>query len=155
MSRRKGSGQRRVARKHYIIPLLDDRGHPHPQDAWESLLPEVKAGRLIRKRRHEAPKLDDMDPNFGEEYDEATHGHMNVKLTRGMLPLPAAETQPLGPMRRQSLRRPLSSLYSLDWQIRFMMASGFPNHCWLQNHIKKMSLILLTLCGIFASTTLP
>ena len=74
MSRRKGPGQRRVTRKRDISPLFDDRGHPHPQDEWESLLPEVKAGRLIRKRRHEAPKLDEMDPNFGEEYDEAKHG---------------------------------------------------------------------------------
>ena len=71
MSRRKGPGQRRVARKRYISPLFDDRGQPHPKDEWESLLPEVlpevKAYRLIRKRRHDAPKLDDVDPNFGEE----------------------------------------------------------------------------------------
>ena len=39
-----------------------------------SLLLEVKAGRLIRKRRHDPPKLRDVDPNFGEEYDEAKHG---------------------------------------------------------------------------------
>ena len=38
--------------------------------------PEVKAGRLIRKRHNEDPKLDDVDPNFGEEYDEAKHGQM-------------------------------------------------------------------------------
>ena len=40
------------------------------------MLPEVKAGRLLRKRRHEAPKLDDVGPNFGEEYNEAKHGQM-------------------------------------------------------------------------------
>ena len=76
MSRKKGPGQKRVARKRYISPLFDDRGYPHPQDEWESLLPEVKAGRLIRKRRHDAPRLDDLNPNFGEEFDEEKHGQM-------------------------------------------------------------------------------
>ena len=40
------------------------------------MLPEVKAGRLIRKRRHDPPRLRDVDPSFGEEYDEAKHGEM-------------------------------------------------------------------------------
>ena len=60
----------------YVSPLFHDRGHPHPQDDWESMLPEVKAGRLIRKRRHPAPPLTDIDPNFGVEYDESIHGSM-------------------------------------------------------------------------------
>ena len=38
------------------------------------MLPEVKAGRLIRKRKHPAPPLTDIDPNFGVDYDETTHG---------------------------------------------------------------------------------
>ena len=38
------------------------------------MLPEVKAGRLIRKRRHNPPGLCDVDPSFGEEFDEAKHG---------------------------------------------------------------------------------
>ena len=69
-------GQKRATRKRYISPLFDGRGHPHPKDEWELLLPEIKACRLIRKRRHEAPNLDDADPNFGEEYDETKHGQM-------------------------------------------------------------------------------
>ena len=40
------------------------------------MLPEIKAGRLIKKRRHEPPELCDVDPNFGEEYNEAKHGKM-------------------------------------------------------------------------------
>jgi len=40
------------------------------------MLPEVKAGRLIRKRKHIAPPLTDIDPNFGVEYDELLHGTM-------------------------------------------------------------------------------
>ena len=38
------------------------------------MLPEVKNGRLIRKRKHEPHKLRDIDPAFGEEYDDAKHG---------------------------------------------------------------------------------
>ena len=38
------------------------------------MLPEVKAGRLIRKRHHDPPGLRGVDPSFGEEYDEAKHG---------------------------------------------------------------------------------
>ena len=76
MSRRKGHSPKRATRKRYISTLFDDRGHPNPQEKWESILPEVKTGRLIRKRRHDTPRLDDVDPNFGEEFDEAKHGQM-------------------------------------------------------------------------------
>ena len=75
-SRKKGPGPKKGANKRYVSPLFDDRGHPNPQDEWESMLPEVKAGRLLRKRRHKPPKLDEIDPNFGEEYDESKHGQM-------------------------------------------------------------------------------
>ena len=59
-----------------MSPLFDDRGFPHPQDEWENMLPEVKAGRLIRKRLHDPPKLQDVDPAFGVEFDEKLHGKM-------------------------------------------------------------------------------
>ena len=72
-SRRKGPRTKQKSNK-YVSPLFDDRGFPHPQDEWESMLPEVKAGRLIRKRRHSPPGLRDVDPSFGEEFDEAKHG---------------------------------------------------------------------------------
>ena len=61
-------------RKRYSHPLFDDRGFPDRQEDWESMLPSVKAGRLIRKRKHPAPSLSDIDPNFGVEYDESKHG---------------------------------------------------------------------------------
>ena len=38
------------------------------------MLPEVKAGRLTRKRRHDPQEFRDVDPDFGEEYDETKHG---------------------------------------------------------------------------------
>ena len=61
-------------RKRYVSPLFDDRRCPHPQDDWESMLPGVKDGRLIRKCLHEPPELQAIYPDFGEEYDEAKHG---------------------------------------------------------------------------------
>ena len=56
--------------QNYVSPLFDDRGHPIPQEDWEYMLPEVKAGRLLRKRKHDSPNLQDIDPDFGEVYDE-------------------------------------------------------------------------------------
>ena len=73
-TRAKRSKAQTRKRHRYISPLFDDRGFPHPQDEWESMLPEAKVGKLIRKRVHDPPKLLDVDPDFGEEYDEAKHG---------------------------------------------------------------------------------
>ena len=77
--KRRGSKGRRPAKRKkfsYLSPLFDDHGFPHPQDEWETLLPEVKAGRLIRKRLHTPPKLHGIDPAFGVEFDEMKHGQM-------------------------------------------------------------------------------
>ena len=63
-------------KNNYVSPLFHDRGYPNPQDDWESTLPEVKAGRLIRKRLHHVPPLTDIGPNFGVDYDEFLHGIM-------------------------------------------------------------------------------
>ena len=63
-------------RKRLVNPLFDNRGFPNPHDNWEAMLPEVKAGRLIRKRKHNAPNVTDVDPDFGEEYDKAKHGNI-------------------------------------------------------------------------------
>ena len=48
----KPKGKQKNFKKHmaYKSLLFDDRGFPDPHNDWESLLPEVKAGRLIRKR---------------------------------------------------------------------------------------------------------
>ena len=73
---RKGSTPAKRKRRGYISPLFDDRGYPHPGDEWDSLLPDVKDGKLLRKRKHDPPRLDNIDPGFGEEYDEAKHGEM-------------------------------------------------------------------------------
>ena len=36
--------------------------------------PEANNGRLIRKRKYKPHKLQDIDPAFGEEYDDVKHG---------------------------------------------------------------------------------
>jgi len=40
------------------------------------MLPEVKAGHLIRKLLHPVLPLTDIDPNFGVDYDESIYGTM-------------------------------------------------------------------------------
>ena len=46
------------------------------------MLPEVKAGRLLRKRKHNSPNLQYIDPDFGEVYDENKHGEiLRAELT--------------------------------------------------------------------------
>ena len=40
------------------------------------MLPDVKDGKLIRKRVHDPPKLQDVDPEFREEFDKAKHGNL-------------------------------------------------------------------------------
>ena len=76
-SKKEAKSARRTKRKtSFVSPLFDDRGFPHPQDEWENMLPGVKAGRLIRKRLHDPPKLLDVDPAFGVEFDEKLHGKM-------------------------------------------------------------------------------
>ena len=74
-SRKKSAKSKRERRK-YVSPLFDNRGFPDPQDEWESMLPDVKDGRLLRKRVHDPPKLQEIDPDFGEEYDEDKHGEI-------------------------------------------------------------------------------
>ena len=64
-SRKKPASLKRK-RQHYVIPLFDDCGHPIPQEDWECMLPELKARRLLRKRKNTSPPIQDIDPAFGE-----------------------------------------------------------------------------------------
>ena len=36
--------------KRYVHPLFSDRDFPHLQDDFESMLPDVKQGKLVRKQ---------------------------------------------------------------------------------------------------------
>ena len=40
------------------------------------MLTEVKAGHLLRKRKHNSPNLQEIDPDFGEVYNENKHGEI-------------------------------------------------------------------------------
>ena len=82
--KKKGKGQnKKKVQKQYVGPLFDDCGHPNPQDECESMLREVKAGCLIRKCIHNPLKFQDIDPNFGLEYDDAKYdskiGHIYIR----------------------------------------------------------------------------
>ena len=46
----KGAAAAKHPRKHYGSPLFDDRCFLHPKDDCELMLPDVKNGRLNRKR---------------------------------------------------------------------------------------------------------
>ena len=63
-SKSKGPGAKQRRNK-YVSPLFDDRGFPYPQDEVESMLPEVKVGRLIRKPRHDPQDCVMLTPIFG------------------------------------------------------------------------------------------
>jgi hypothetical protein len=54
--------------------FLDDRGFPDQSDEFNSLLHNIDGGTILRKRRHPAPNLDDVDPRFHAVYDEKLHG---------------------------------------------------------------------------------
>ena len=61
-------------RQNYVIPLFDYYGHLIPQEYWEYMFPEVKAGRILRKCNYNSNNLQEIDPDFGEVYDENKHG---------------------------------------------------------------------------------
>ena len=60
--------------------LFDDRGFPDEQTHWESMVPITSSGRLIRKRFHQAPNVESVDPNFGEVFDPVLCGPELEKL---------------------------------------------------------------------------
>ena len=54
--------------------FLDDNGFPDVTDEFDTLLHNVKGSDVVRKRVHPARDLDDIDPAYYVEYDEALHG---------------------------------------------------------------------------------
>lgn len=54
--------------------FVDDRGFPDQSDEFDTLLRNVDGGTVLRKRRHPPRPLDDIDPEFNVQYDEALHG---------------------------------------------------------------------------------
>ena len=57
------------------------RGFPDQSDEFDHLLNNVDGGVILCKRWHLAPALDDTDPAFACEYDEALYGeHLTNEL---------------------------------------------------------------------------
>ena len=54
--------------------FLDDRGFPDQSHEFNVILHNVEGGPILRKRKHAAPPLDDIDPCFVSHYDEKIHG---------------------------------------------------------------------------------
>ena len=53
--------------------FFDDRGFPDQSNDFDYLLHNT-VGNVIRKRKHPAPSLDDIDPAFFVPFDRSTHG---------------------------------------------------------------------------------
>ena len=54
--------------------FLDDCGFPDQSNEFNSLLHNVDSGTILRKRKHPAPKLDEIDPRFHMLYNKKLHG---------------------------------------------------------------------------------
>lgn len=54
--------------------FTDDRGFPDPSDEYDTLLRNIDGGTVLRKRLHPARPLDEIDPAFNVQYNEAKHG---------------------------------------------------------------------------------
>ena len=92
-------------RKWRSSPLFDDQGFPDKQAHFESMVPNVSCGRLIRKRKHPAPDVNSVDPNFGEEFNLATHGPELDQLSLSLSHLTISQ------------QSTLKSLLQKDWRI--------------------------------------
>jgi hypothetical protein len=60
--------------------FYDDRGYPNQSHEFEVLLHNINGGTILRKRKHPAPPLDDIDPRFFAVYNETAHGANLRKL---------------------------------------------------------------------------
>lgn len=53
--------------------FLDDCGFPDTSDYYNQLLHNIDGGTVLRKRKHPARALDDIDPRFNNAFDPARH----------------------------------------------------------------------------------
>jgi hypothetical protein len=54
--------------------FYDDRGFPDETDAYNNLLHNVDGGVVLRKKKFDAPPLDQDDPGFHYTFNESEHG---------------------------------------------------------------------------------
>ena len=62
--------------------FMDDRGYPDLSDEFDTLLHNHTGGHVLRKRKHPAPALDDIDPTFNHQFDEARHGQLLLRRSK-------------------------------------------------------------------------
>ena len=60
--------------------FYDDRGYPDQLHDFDVLLHNINGGAILQKRKHLAPPLNEIDPQFFAVYDEAAHGATLCKL---------------------------------------------------------------------------
>ena len=67
---------------------MDDRGFPDSTHDFDTLLHNVDGGSILRKRKHAAPRLDEVDPDFDCAFNEALHGErLRKELDVSHLPM--------------------------------------------------------------------
>jgi hypothetical protein len=54
--------------------IYDDRSFPDETDAYDNLLHNVDGGEVLRKKKFDAPPLDQDDPGFHYTFNESEHG---------------------------------------------------------------------------------
>ena len=54
--------------------FFDNRGFPDESDAYDHLLHNIDGGVVLRKKKFDAPALDQDDPDFNYAFDESLHG---------------------------------------------------------------------------------
>ena len=64
------------------------RGFPDQSNKFDIILHNVEGGPILRRRKHPAPPLDDIDPRFHAVYDESLHGEkLRKELDLSHLPI--------------------------------------------------------------------
>ncbi len=54
--------------------FYDNRGFPDQSHEFDVVLWNIDGGTVLRKRKHPAPALNNIDPNFFIAHDESIHG---------------------------------------------------------------------------------
>ena len=60
--------------KRKVNSFIDNRGFPDQSEEFDNVLHGVHGGNILRKRRHPAPPIDQVDDAFFDVYNESKHG---------------------------------------------------------------------------------
>ncbi len=76
--------------------FMDDRGFPDQSNEFVSLLHNVNGGTILCKRKHPAPKLDNINPRFHVVYNDKLHGKQLCQNLNLSHLVPSLRTQVYG-----------------------------------------------------------